>query len=57
MLVQGANRGGFAGAHGWPEHGYGSSGGGGGGGGAKSHKGQFRYNSEIRLLHLQKYKI
>ena len=27
VLVQGTNRGGFAGAHGWPGHGYGSLGG------------------------------
>ena len=33
VLVQGANRGGSDGAHGWPGHGYGSLGGGGGGGG------------------------
>ena len=33
MLVQGANRGGSAGAHSWPGHGYGSFGVGGGGGG------------------------
>ena len=31
VLVQGANRGGSAGAHGWPGHDYGSLGGGGGG--------------------------